>query len=826
MKLAIDMQGCQSAFSGNRGVGRYVRELVKQLIRCSKNEIEIFLVLNGRLNCDETIKYFENEIDRDHIKVWYNYFEFGQANMSKELNKIRIAELFREWYIHQLNVDAIWVPNFQEGWSEANVAISSKLTNGSEIIISTLHDVTPLLFPDIFLRDTIRTWYDEKINYVKESDIVVSVSNFTKEKVTEFLNIESSKIHTIYNGYDSEYFYPDKNFIDAEKKDKFFLYAGGAGHHKNIDSLIEAYSLIDSAKRDEYHLKFVGGDWVKKKEEMLNKATGFGINENQLEFLGFLSNDDLRDLMQRCTGFIFPSYAEGFGLPPLEAMACGAPTIVSNATSLKEIACSEEALFEPFDIKEIANKMNRLIEDFNYSNKLIEDGLLKAKEFSWEKSAIELKRILLQQDIKPKEETYTTKDLCNDIINLINPDDYKTKSLIAKSIESNTIYQTKNIYIDVSAVVLNEYVTGIQRVVNGLIESLKNIFVNNSDIKVTCIYSNPSTNYFYTAEYNGRKYVKRENQSNDYSVNFHDGDILLMPDLHPQNTIQKTNLLKNLCVCGTKVISILYDLIPIEHPEYYENRFVEEYNRFLYAISSFSGVISISKTTHNYYLDWCKNNNIDFPPYFINDYFYLGSDFKNANPSKGIPEEGYKIIEFLKTHQIALMVGTIEPRKMHSKVLAAFEKLWENGKDYCLVFVGRNGWKMDEFAEYIINHKENGKKLFWLSQISDEYLEKIYELSSGVIIASIQEGFGLPIIEASKHKKPLLIRNIPVFKEIAGNGSEYFDKDDPSSLSKEIEDWLAKIQNNDCISSSTIKHITWEESAKMLIKKINKNLID
>lgn len=820
MKLAIDMQGCQSVSSGNRGVGRYVRELTKHLITCSKDELEIFLVLNGNLNCTDTIKYFENYIDREHIKVWYNYNSYGPAHNSEEEDKIKSAEYFKEWYFHQLKVDAIWIPNYQEGLTEANIATSSKLTKGNEVIISTLHDVTPLLFPDVFLREDIKKWYDEKIDYVKNSDIILTVSNFSKEKITELLKIDKNIIHAIYNGYDKDLFYPNKNFIDSNNKEHYFLYAGGSGHQKNIKSLLVAYSKLKEDERNNYHLKFVGKDWTDNKDQLLKDFSDLGIKENQIELLGFVSDEELRNLLQKCVGFIFPSYAEGFGLPAVEAMACGAPTIVANATSLKELVINKEALFEPFDTADITNKMKKLIYDKDYANRLIEAGLKRVNDFSWSKSAEELKKLILKQR-KPNDViNYSRQDLCDDIIKIIKPNDFKSKINIAKSIEQNTIYKSKNIYVDVSAVVLNDYVTGIQRSVNGIIEGIKGVLINNDDISINAIYSNPSTNNFYYAKHNGDKYVVQNNQSNTM-VNFHDGDILLMPDLHPRNTIAKKDYLQNLSIRGIKVITILYDLIPIEHPNFYQQEFVNEYNEYLRIISTFSGVISISKTTMEAYESWCKNNNICFPPYFINDYFYLGSDFKTTRNSTGMPETGIDILNKLKSTPTILMVGTIEPRKMHQKVLMAFEYLWNQEKDYQLVFVGRAGWKMDDFINYMNNHPENGKRFHWLSQISDEYLDNVYENSDGIIVASIQEGFGLPIIEAAHHNKPLLVRDIPIFKEIAKDGAEYFNDDRPEILSNIIDKWILKIKSGDEKKSSIIKNISWKESSKTLLSKID-----
>ena len=161
MRVVIDMQGAQSEFSGGRGVGRYIREFTKELILSSGDELDIYLALNGKLNCKGIFEYFNGLIDRDHIKVW-NYLPEVAPACTFDHQTVRPEELFREWFLHQFNADIIWVPNYQEGYGEANIATSIKLTEGNETVISTLHDVTPLLFEKEYLKeDNVREWYSK-----------------------------------------------------------------------------------------------------------------------------------------------------------------------------------------------------------------------------------------------------------------------------------------------------------------------------------------------------------------------------------------------------------------------------------------------------------------------------------------------------------------------------------------------------------------------------------------------------------------------------------------------------------------------------------------
>ena len=164
------------------------------------------------------------------------------------------------------------------------------------------------------------------------------------------------------------------------------------------------------------------------------------------------------------------------------------------------------------------------------------------------------------------------------------------------------------------------------------------------------------------------------------------------------------------------------------------------------------------------------------------------------------------------------MVGTLEPRKGHAQTLAAFEQLWAEGVEVNLVIVGKHGWMVEDLIERLQYHPELGKRLFWLDGISDEYLEKVYSASSCLIAASYGEGFGLPLIEAAQHNVPIIARDIPVFREVAGGHAFYFDSKKENDLAKIVSDWLELYKKNQHPVSGSMSWITWKESAEKLKK--------
>jgi glycosyltransferase involved in cell wall biosynthesis len=170
----------------------------------------------------------------------------------------------------------------------------------------------------------------------------------------------------------------------------------------------------------------------------------------------------------------------------------------------------------------------------------------------------------------------------------------------------------------------------------------------------------------------------------------------------------------------------------------------------------------------------------------------------------------------IKARPSFLMVGTLEPRKGHSQVLESFDHLWKAGINVSLVIVGKQGWMVEDLVDRLLHHPEINKRLFWLPSISDVYLEQVYASSACIIAASYCEGFGLPLIEAAQCSLPIIARDIPVFREVAGDHAWYFDSLSPQELSLSLKEWLDLYQQDAHPKSVSMPWLTWNESAKML----------
>jgi glycosyltransferase involved in cell wall biosynthesis len=314
----------------------------------------------------------------------------------------------------------------------------------------------------------------------------------------------------------------------------------------------------------------------------------------------------------------------------------------------------------------------------------------------------------------------------------------------------------------------------------------------------------------------------RESPTDEW-VELCNGDILLFLDLHPGVAIshrKKTQFLRDK---GVFVYHLVYDLLPISMPEFFWSDLCVEFHEWLHAVSISDGAICISQSVADELAAWLFTNGKKHMRPFQIGWFHLGADLENTVPTVGLPDDASQTLARLSSRPTFLMIGTIEPRKGHAQTLAAFELIWKDGVDANLVIVGRAGWVSEMLLEKLRNHPEIGKRLFWLQGISDEYLEKIYAACTCLIAASEGEGFGLPLVEASKHKLPIIARDLPVFAEVAGENAYYFKGRDPADLARTIQDWLELYKSGQYPRSEKIQWITWKESSQQLLDLILRN---
>ena len=397
---------------------------------------------------------------------------------------------------------------------------------------------------------------------------------------------------------------------------------------------------------------------------------------------------------------------------------------------------------------------------------------------------------------------------------------HKLLEIISQRIAEYTFPKRENyIFLDFSILAIVDNKSGIQRVSRNIIRYLPDI----NKRKIVFVHSNEKEFAKQGFRYCS-KIADGIESENEEVIEFIQGDILFFPELSMLQCIGKKEYLQFLRKKGVKIINFVYDLIPIRCPETIPNNgFKEEFRKYIDSVLDYAtGIICDSQFVKSDLQNYVRENRPDVLLDNLKiEWIHLGSDFrKSSNFIDNLPKDSNIVFKNIESRITFLAVSTIQPHKMYDQILEAFEILWSKNQDINLVIVGQNGWDSEKLIETISNHKEINKRLFKLTQINDEYLNKVYEKSSCFIMASKIEGFGLGIIEAVYHKKPLLIRDLPVFKEIAGENAFYFSGFKGEDLASAIEKWLLLYKQNNHPKSDKIKYLTWKESIQMLSDKL------
>ena len=248
---------------------------------------------------------------------------------------------------------------------------------GSAKRIVTIHDMIPELMPHTRRR---LDWMTLKRRYVDSADHIICVSEATKQDLIKVYGLTQAPISVVHHGVDPR-FHPEVPRADF-LPERYLLYVGHRAQYKDADVLFRAFAKV--AQRDpDLHLLCVGGDGLSADEVARLQELGIRDRVSQR----YLSDDLMASAYVHAELFVFPSHFEGFGLPALEAMACGTPAILARATSLPEVGADAAAYFEPGDDRDLAATVVELLEDDGARADLRNRGLARAKQFTWHAAA-------------------------------------------------------------------------------------------------------------------------------------------------------------------------------------------------------------------------------------------------------------------------------------------------------------------------------------------------------------------------------------------------------------------------------------------------------
>ncbi|AVS87485.1 glycosyl transferase family 1 [Paracidovorax avenae] len=1233
MRILIDIQACQ-AENKDRGIGRYAFSLVEEMCANSRGH-EIFILLNGGLK--SSIMSIRSSLGKyippRNFKVWYPATGCAFANEHGTWNR-QSSELLREACIANVKPDVVLISSLFEGLiCDAATSIGQFASDLPTAVI--LYDLIPLIYNKPYLDNPmVKDWYEEKIKFLKRAGLHLAISDSSRQESIDYLQYAPEAVVNISAAVGPQFGVVS---IDDHVEDRirhrygllkpYVMYTGGIDHRKNIEGLIRAFSQLPGEINEKYQIAIVCSVQDVDRQRLLNLAKEHGLHEKQLVLTGFVPEEDLPLLYNLCKVFVFPSLHEGFGLPALEAMACGKAVIGSNCSSLPEVIGDPRALFNPHDDQSIVQKLLQVLTDDEFRQTLETNAIRQAEKFSWSKSAsmawdalesysrasreeqkntepVKRRRLAYVSPLPPERsgisdysaellpelaryydvdivtdqaevtnewvndnctrrsidwfcgnyqnydrviyhfgnshfhqhmfalleaypgvvvlhdfflsgivahmecsgfepgmwvrylyeshgylavekrihakdtadvvweypcsfpvlqnslgvivhsknsvklaenwygapdhrkwaliphlrtfaggddherrnaraelgidhddlvvcsfgllgktklnhrllDAWLGSDLCRDqkcvlifvgenergaygkqllsrisgtayksrikitgwaseeqfrtylkaadigvqlrtlsrgetsgtvldcmnygLATIVNangsmadlpdegvyklPDQFSDSELIAalqllysnparreelgknaqeiifehhsprkcaedycsaienfygtgmpvlpalvdkitslkteaadfaqvgalsrqidKSIELGA--RQNQILVDISELIQRDARSGIQRVVRSILKEW--LSSPPQGYRIEPVYACASKiGYRYARNFTLDFVGCPGNYLMDEPITYGVGDYFIGLDLQPAIVSAQREAYQSMRQAGTLVKFVVYDLLLIKFPQYFLNGGSQQFEQWLEVVSESDGAVCISKSVAHDLQGYLKRKSPKQISKFKIDWFHLGADLQCSLPTRGIPDDADWVLSALHSQCSFLMVGTLEPRKGHEQVLAAFDILWGRGHSFNLVIVGKNGWMVDALIEKMKRHKKYGKHLFLIKNASDEYLERIYENSRCLLAASYDEGFGLPLIEAAKHNLPVLARDIPVFREVAGDAASYFSADDAVQMSDAILDWARRWEVGDVAESGNMQWLTWRQSADNLFE--------
>lgn len=390
MRILLDMQGAQCQ-SRHRGIGRYTLDISRAFAPMAAARHDIRFAFNAQLDeaTDAVIAALQpcaSSCRRLLIPA------LGDVAAQRADNAARrdVSERLMRHGLAQAGADIVWFSSMIEGYVD-DALIPASGTPGTRTA-ATLYDLIPLHDPDAYLgHPRVKAWYEAKLKALSQCDLLLSISEWVRQDALARLGLDPSRIVTIGGGVDSRFRPPTDPRMARQRVDEalgtnlpYVLYNGGFDPRKNVARLVEAFGALPPDVREHHRLVIVGRASTEQMTALKTAMRTANLPPASVLFPGYVPDDVLVDLYASCALFVFPSTLEGFGLPPLEAMSCGAPVISSHAASLPEVIGHADAMFDPLRVDAIAKAMAEVLQQPARTRSLRQHALLQASRFTWE----------------------------------------------------------------------------------------------------------------------------------------------------------------------------------------------------------------------------------------------------------------------------------------------------------------------------------------------------------------------------------------------------------------------------------------------------------
>lgn len=961
--LLFDLQSLQNG-SSKRGIGRYAREHFNGLLGIGQDAFDMhcMLDLTYEAQAGDVLGEYAGRLAADRIHGYRYPTGMWSAYPTAEPEAAFSEELVR-LHVEAMAPDVVHVPSLFEGAVEACAGLGRVARARGSISSCLVHDLIPLVMEEHYLADPrARAWYQHKTAQLREFDVLLANSQTTKDDVVRLLDCDPQRVHVIYAGY-AEIFRQKVDKAAAARRlenrfrlaSPFVLYTGNNDPRKNTRGAIAGFASLPPAVRSDLKLVL---NQAEHADDLRQFARQCGLDADALVMTGYVTDAELADLYACCRAFVFPSLYEGFGLPVVEAMSCGAPVLVGDNSSLREIMELDEARFDASDHRAIGAALERVLQDEGWSERLRRYGEKRINAFSWTRTAqlsIDAWQVALEcsrardgqaaagsgvavvvpealpevqqtewadalsgyvdsgsveiacpvperwpsyLQVQPFPQHALASDAGIDLLialhsdaqgrvlrglaflgereaqmraqwpglcellssGQIPPQDHALPELISHcrgileagphdgllaatvgpmlqgspvhaehergdakialgwmeatrqrfahlsaeavaslldSVLPNQVRTNpqpvrealcsagqfgmpRRVLIDMSELARVDYGTGIQRVVRNLVRELCS---HNAEGRLLFVPVYHEGDRIRSAHGLVRKMLGIDCPAFDESEGFRTRDMLFLADsawVGPERFLPSIGQVRR---NGGEVAVFFHDIIPLRFPQTCGEGMPAAFRAWTeFAVRYADVYVCNSLATAQDLQAWIAENRPEHRPRYRVGHVHLGSDVMELGTGADIRASMRSL--FAEGERTFLAVGTIEPRKDYRTILDAFELAWDSGLRANLLIVGKNGWGSDALVGSMRASPHFGSRLFWPENVSNAELDLAYRSTCGLIQASISEGFGLPIVEAARYGAPLLLSDIPVFREVAGEHASYFPVGDSAALAK------------------------------------------
>ena len=750
MKIAIDLQGYQAPGSKTRGIGRYSYTFIRTLIENSSENDRFILVVNKSLDAidNEFYSFMKPYSNKVQFFEW-TYPKFEKKNAHSHKANSLIAEQLRSYAFSLLNCDVILITSFFEGFKDNSVI---ELDDEFDLppVATIFYDLIPLIKSEIYLDNNplFKEFYMKRLHYLNKVDCLLSISKSSSYEAEKYLSIDKYKIYNIYAGCDKNLFKPSHKNQGAKnfKKGEYILYSGAGDPRKNLQRLIHSFSLLDKKLVLTYKLVLVGNLLPEEISLIKSWISSYNLSQTQVILLGYVSDEELADLYRNCKLFIFPSLHEGFGLPALEAMSCGAVVLASNSTSIPEVIQNEEALFDPTNVSQITSLINKALTNQAFYNSLSKTALQKSLNFSWDKT-VEIAKRALSNTIKNTNKTKKKNFNKELIINLKNKNYNLLLDNIACILKENKFIYNDEIYLkklaaSINLIELNSFYfkqfiidknVSLSWQVEGPFDSNYSLAILNREFALALHQKIRNTTILSTegpGDYDpDLKFLM--NHSNIYKLhmdshkNVSQGSLVSSRNLYPPRVNDLFSRINMLHAFGWE---------ESELPQ----EWISDFNQYL------DGITVMSSQVRKTLIDCGFEKPIQVCG--------LGVDHLNRDLDMKVIDLAAKQFKFLH-------ISSCFPRKGIKCMLEAYGKAFTENDDVTLIiktFANPHNKIHDLIQQYRQSHVNYPHIIVLEKDLSLSEIRYLYSYSDVYIAPSHGEGFGLPIAEAMLFSLPVI----------------------------------------------------------------------